>query len=143
MEMAAKARSIVILDHHKTAAEDLAEFREPAPFRDWKDGGLHLLEGDPCPIAALFDMSRSGAGLAWPFRPPVKNFDHTVWMKFLTVKAGPIVLRRLRVGFVANAAQQFQITQAQVRLRHDREDTSAPEPPYRSDVQASSGQNAY
>jgi oligoribonuclease NrnB/cAMP/cGMP phosphodiesterase (DHH superfamily) len=89
LEMAAKARSVVILDHHKTAAEDLADFREPAPFSSWKDGALTLLEGDAQPIAALFDMSRSGAGLAWDFfhagqeRPAFIDYieDRDLWRK--------------------------------------------------------------
>lgn len=55
MEMAVRARSITVLDHHKTAAEDLAGFPEPAPFADGKV------------IAALFDMNRSGAGLTWDY----------------------------------------------------------------------------
>ena len=67
LEMAEKAHSIVILDHHKSAAEDLAGFREPAPFKDWRDGDGPLVWCAPEPIAALFDMERSGAGLAWDF----------------------------------------------------------------------------
>jgi len=67
LEMATKARSILIIDHHKTAAEDLSGFREPAPWREWKDKNLGLVEGDGEPIAALFDMDRSGAGMTWDF----------------------------------------------------------------------------
>ncbi|NLG06043.1 MAG: phosphohydrolase [Clostridia bacterium] len=67
LEMAGKARSIVILDHHKTAVEDLAGFREPAPFAQWQDPDHMLVEGDAEPIAALFDMDRSGAGITWDF----------------------------------------------------------------------------
>ena len=93
MEMAKQARSIVILDHHKTAAEDLAGFREPAPFLEWHDstsGGL--VEGTSEPIAALFDMDRSGAGLAWDFfhptdrRPEFIDYieDRDLWRKRLS-----------------------------------------------------------
>ncbi|PNU05836.1 DHH family phosphoesterase [Novosphingobium guangzhouense] len=66
--------SIVILDHHKTAEQALEpfRFRESAPgtiapgdipgmLRD-----LNELNGRP-PIIALFDMDRSGAGMAWDF----------------------------------------------------------------------------
>lgn len=67
LEMAKAARSIVVLDHHKTAAEDLAGFREPAPWSEWNDGSHPPFEGDDEPVAALFDMERSGAGLAWDF----------------------------------------------------------------------------
>lgn len=67
LEMAQKAKSILILDHHKTAAEDLAGFREVADYDQWDDDTLDLVaEGDP-PIAVLFDMERSGAGIAWDF----------------------------------------------------------------------------
>lgn len=76
--MAQTAASIVILDHHKTAEEDLAPFavlsgdglpydlsgmpdRLPGMFRD-----LVVDLGRP-PIVAVFDMARSGAVLAWQF----------------------------------------------------------------------------
>jgi len=72
-ELATKAASIVILDHHKTAAEDLAPFQryKDAPDRftratvalmisDFQRGGYP-------PIVAAFDMSRSGAMMAWDF----------------------------------------------------------------------------
>lgn len=88
MQMAAKARSIVILDHHKTASEDLSGFREPAPFAEWAE--TPKVEGDPEPIAALFDMNRSGAGMAWDFfhnqpRPEFINYveDRDLWRKTL------------------------------------------------------------
>ena len=45
LEMAAKAKSILILDHHKTAAEDLIDL--------------------PASVATKFDMNHSGAILAW------------------------------------------------------------------------------
>lgn len=90
LEMAKAARSIVILDHHKTASEDLAGFREPAPFSEWQDAQAPAVEGDPEPIAALFDMSRSGAGMAWDFfhttlRPKFINYieDRDLWRKKL------------------------------------------------------------
>lgn len=91
MEMASKARSIVILDHHKTAAEDLSGFREPAPYEAWHEGTDAMVEGDAEPIAALFDMHRSGAGLAFDFFNPDKqrsefiNYieDRDLWRKTL------------------------------------------------------------
>ena len=45
LEMAEKANSILILDHHKTAAEDLLDL--------------------PANVTAKFDMGRSGAMLTW------------------------------------------------------------------------------
>jgi len=79
MQMAEKARSITILDHHKTAAEDLLGLPQPA---DWYTSG-----GMPFPgLTALFDMNRSGAGLAWDYfftspRPVMLNHveDRDLW----------------------------------------------------------------
>ena len=78
--MAAKARSVCILDHHKSAATDLAGLPEPEPFRTW-------LDALPPPLCALFDMERSGAGLAWDYfhpganRPNLVNYveDRDLW----------------------------------------------------------------
>lgn len=86
-EMAKTARSILVLDHHKTAAEDLTEDRSTsngAPI--WRlenySGRLtwerHLADvyQDWCEcvtlatIYAYFDMNRSGAGIAWDFFHP-------------------------------------------------------------------------
>lgn len=63
-------RSILILDHHKTAEADLAGFREPE--RGWsnhlQEVALDVYQNAPHPsIFASFDMSRSGAGLAWDY----------------------------------------------------------------------------
>jgi len=57
LEMGAEANSILILDHHKTAAADLAGF--PAAVE---------VAGEK--IAALFDMDRSGAQITWDFFNP-------------------------------------------------------------------------
>jgi len=72
-EMAQTAKSIIILDHHKTAEEDLAPFAvtECGGGRfTWADtpGTLRdLAELSRPPILALFDMKRSGAMLAWDY----------------------------------------------------------------------------
>lgn len=88
-----QASSILILDHHKTAAEDLSGIEAPHP----RDGY------DPCgwrsdweqqmawPMRAVFDMNRSGAGLAWDFfhpgdrRPAFIDYieDRDLWRKTL------------------------------------------------------------
>lgn len=65
--MAKVAKSVLILDHHKTAAEDLAGFAPATDVNAWMqfrelDGGNN--------ICALFDMNRSGAGIAWDFFHP-------------------------------------------------------------------------
>lgn len=67
-EMAKTARSILILDHHKSAAEDLAGL--PAPGCDWENTLMWVLamgDAGERKVSALFDMNRSGAGLAWGF----------------------------------------------------------------------------
>lgn len=63
-------RSILILDHHKTAEADLAGFR--APERGWsnhlQEVALDVYQNAPHPsIFASFDMNRSGAGMAWDY----------------------------------------------------------------------------
>lgn len=54
IELAARAKSILVLDHHKTAQEDIQ------PLLD--DGT----------IQGIFDMERSGAMIAWEFFHPEK-----------------------------------------------------------------------
>jgi len=79
-QMAKQAQSILILDHHKAAAEDLSDILSP-----WEAFGLTQNEYDEdgwIPddgVCALFDMDRSGAGIAWDYfhdaiRP--KLIDH-------------------------------------------------------------------
>ena len=67
MEMAQAANTILILDHHKTAAEDLAGFPQAVELPGEK-------------IAAIFDMDRSGATIAWDYffssRPRPKLLNH-------------------------------------------------------------------
>lgn len=80
-EMAKTAKSILILDHHKTAQEDLAPNIVPElTWEIWND--------NECPkVSAVFDMDRSGAGLTWDFfhrgepRPAIVNYveDRDLW----------------------------------------------------------------
>lgn len=60
LEMAAKAESILILDHHKTAQADLVDL--------------------PVNVKTVFDMTRSGAMITWDFffpgRVPPKLIEH-------------------------------------------------------------------
>jgi oligoribonuclease NrnB/cAMP/cGMP phosphodiesterase (DHH superfamily) len=63
--MSQSAKSILILDHHKTAQEDLADI-EKAPRRiDWRDAAK--IDGSGTRMFALFDLERSGAALAWDY----------------------------------------------------------------------------
>lgn len=91
--MSRKARSILILDHHKTAAEDLKDLQ--APFGPGWKRHLDNVYQDTCEgvggkMYALFDMERSGAALAWDFfiegpRPDFIEYiqDRDLWRKAL------------------------------------------------------------
>lgn len=88
-EMAAKASTLLILDHHKSAADDLAGLPPPLDGPYDPNAMLHWQRecNAPASVHALFDMTRSGAGLAWDFfhpgepRPPLINHieDRDLW----------------------------------------------------------------
>ena len=75
LDMADHAHKITILDHHKTAAEDLHELIDIP------------LENSRCPLDITFDMNRSGAGITWDYffpstpRPVMVNHveDRDLW----------------------------------------------------------------
>lgn len=82
--MGQQAKTLLILDHHKTAAEDLAGLWTPPGSGAWRT----LIDApERVPSAALFDMNRSGAGLAWDYffpnekRPDLINHieDRDLW----------------------------------------------------------------
>jgi hypothetical protein len=80
-EMARSAKSITILDHHKSAEEDLRPFRVRGfqslePLTVIPDLAEHQ---GILPIQALFDMDRSGAMLAWVYAHPGKDAPRLVW----------------------------------------------------------------
>jgi oligoribonuclease NrnB/cAMP/cGMP phosphodiesterase (DHH superfamily) len=91
--MARRAKSILILDHHKTAQEDLADLQKPfGPGwqRHLDNVYQDACEGVPGKMYALFDMERSGAALAWDFfndgpRPAFIEYvqDRDLWRKQL------------------------------------------------------------
>ena len=76
--MAQAALSIIILDHHKSAAEDLAGLPAPAEQFDWVAATEDA--NHPVKVYAVFDMNRSGAMLAWDFffpkRQPPRLLSH-------------------------------------------------------------------
>lgn len=84
-----KALSLLILDHHKTAAEDLNGWPLAPNWQIWRNllGGVRR----PCLAGVRFDMDRSGAGIAWDYftegssRPSVINYieDRDLWRKKL------------------------------------------------------------
>lgn len=68
--MANKANSILILDHHKTAQEDLADLMKPPAFSIWREAAWRVSKSSlsrSLRFTALFDMKRSGAALAWDY----------------------------------------------------------------------------
>lgn len=76
LDLAARAKSVVIIDHHKTAEADLADWAGPM----FKPEDAELLTAKAYtetgyPIAAVFDMSRSGAVLAWDFAHGIPHND--------------------------------------------------------------------
>lgn len=95
-EMAEKALSILVLDHHKTAEADLAGIATPKMA--WEDHIQDAHLQDPLQmtrlpyVRALFDMERSGAGITWDFfhpgvlRPNLVNYveDRDLWRFSLT-----------------------------------------------------------
>jgi uncharacterized protein len=92
--MAQHARSMLILDHHKTAQADLAGFgvditHSSGPF-GWQRHMANIqqdeYEGVPHSIYVEFDMTRSGAQIAWDFfhsspRPTLVDYvaDRDLW----------------------------------------------------------------
>lgn len=93
--MAATCRTMLILDHHKTAAADLAGIDQPYVINQGWDkhlesvyGAFHKLDRDPRAPFAIFDMNRSGALIAWDFfhphqpRPTLIDYvaDRDLWL---------------------------------------------------------------
>lgn len=81
--LAERARTVLVVDHHKSAIEDLAEFRRFYPVGDAYEPGMILYttqQNGGWPIETYFDADRSGAGLAWdffhPHAPRPKLIDH-------------------------------------------------------------------
>jgi oligoribonuclease NrnB/cAMP/cGMP phosphodiesterase (DHH superfamily) len=83
-EMAKHANSILVLDHHKSAEEDLHQWKreaqeEPQDFSEWNPELKHHQLGD-APVCAIFDTERSGAMIAWQFfhpkLSPPRLFEH-------------------------------------------------------------------
>ena len=80
-DMARSAKTITILDHHKSAADDLVHFANPPNMAESFEQFADLAEFHGFyPIRALFDMERSGAMLAWnyffPRIAPPKLIEH-------------------------------------------------------------------
>jgi uncharacterized protein len=80
--IAAEARSVLVLDHHKSAQEDLATLpipysfnplkpqsaKEIAPYKVYRAGvDIGIVGSDSPELAAIFDLNRSGCGIAWDY----------------------------------------------------------------------------
>ena len=86
-EIARVAKSLLILDHHKTAAEDLAGFMTPPHWGIWHQAAIGGRLSISLRAAELFDMDRSGAGITWDYlragapRPELINLveDRDLW----------------------------------------------------------------
>lgn len=76
--MAARASSVLVLDHHKTAHDDLRDVPDPAGWDAWL--AARPANGNGHKLGAVFDMDRSGAGLTWDFffpgTPRPRLLDH-------------------------------------------------------------------
>lgn len=94
IELAEVAETVTVLDHHKTAYENLKSFTDDAyPHRvsylsmGWGSFRMEAAMNGVWPIRALFDMNRSGVGLTWDWffpnerRPELVNVleDRDLW----------------------------------------------------------------
>ena len=90
IELADQAASVLILDHHKTAQEDLKGVFSAGENYEQFNGECkaECLSCNAPHIGQRFDMTRSGAGLAWDFffpgrpRPALINHieDRDLWL---------------------------------------------------------------
>lgn len=70
MQMGRDALSVLVLDHHKSAAEDLEGLQEPYARWDFhleEAAGHPVLVDKPACVRAVFDMERSGAMITWDY----------------------------------------------------------------------------
>lgn len=109
------AASVTILDHHKSAAEDLADYRrfadKPERFTMPVIASMaeDLRRNSYPPINALFDMNRSGAVMAWEFCHPGKDVpwlfrlieDRDLWrFQYDETRPFSLYLRSLPYDFI-------------------------------------------
>lgn len=70
--IAERAESVLIIDHHKSAIEDLEGFGSPIQSEGWMWFKEDAAASDDYRCRTYFDLERSGAGLAWDFFFPTK-----------------------------------------------------------------------
>jgi oligoribonuclease NrnB/cAMP/cGMP phosphodiesterase (DHH superfamily) len=80
VEMSWKARSILILDHHKSAADALKRLPWAGKhYAEFYGDTIAQCQSNNMPhIAALFDMDKSGAGLTWDYFFPETPRPHLI-----------------------------------------------------------------
>lgn len=108
--LAAAANQIIILDHHKTAQEDLSNvhLRAVGAAFDNVERIFARVSGAMANVLAEFDMDKSGASLAWQFcfhgeKPPmlIRHIeDRDLWrMKLEHTRALSLLLRSYPYDF--------------------------------------------
>lgn len=115
LEASKAAKSLVVLDHHKSAKDELSDWDigpdgtdRPMMAEDIA-GELFLIEGEKGnPIIAHFDMDKSGCRLAWKFCHPDKSMprllehieDRDLWrFKLAYTKEVSAALRSRELSF--------------------------------------------
>jgi hypothetical protein len=69
-EMRRVANSILILDHHKSAEEDLRDLYVAPEWTTWREAANQSQPSSNVRCVVRFDMERSGAGLTWDYFNP-------------------------------------------------------------------------
>src|SRR5579863_3929896 len=96
--MAQEARSVLVIDHHKTAREDLVELPtcKDVPFwiKSYKNpnGAAPTAGGGRTNLAAIFDLERSGAGLTWDYLHPLPSANAYRSVAEVGVKGRPHII---------------------------------------------------
>ena len=99
-EMARVAKHTLVLDHHVSAQRDIGDLTEAPRWSTFQQ--VRVADSAPGVIYGTFDVSRSGAGLAWDYfhpgveRPPLVTLielrdlwlrDHALWEEARLVHA--------------------------------------------------------
>lgn len=71
-DMRARAKSVLILDHHKTAEADLGDIPAAPSADTWRATAFDGKLAQGVRVASVFDMARSGAQVTWDFFNPDK-----------------------------------------------------------------------
>jgi oligoribonuclease NrnB/cAMP/cGMP phosphodiesterase (DHH superfamily) len=78
-KLSARAKSVVILDHHKTADTDLRDVKRMVGVNcENVEAAFAGMPGPGTNVLAEFDMARSGASLAWQFCFPGEKMPELI-----------------------------------------------------------------